>query len=188
MARANQQLFGIPTNGRQHTPSALPRAWCPKRISGCALSSELLSLPELLQQQLKPWGSAPNPAFAMWQPPGMKNKTHPRQQPIAYLASRMSRGFRGINVRGEKAPLSHLFHGPLDILPASILRPFPFAQKTIQRSIQGVGGEGDSLLERAKSLRTHQTDAELRLWYYLRAHRFMGMKFKRQKTYWMLYS
>ena len=46
---------------------------------------------------------------------------------------------------------------------------------------RGVGGEGDSLLERAKSLRTQQTDAELRLWYYLRAHRFMGMKFKRQK-------
>ena len=37
------------------------------------------------------------------------------------------------------------------------------------------------LLKRAKSLRTEQTDAEQRLWYYLRAHRFMGMKFKRQK-------
>ena len=46
---------------------------------------------------------------------------------------------------------------------------------------RGVGGEGDLLLERAKSLRTHQTDAEERLWYYLRAHRFMGLKFKRQK-------
>jgi very-short-patch-repair endonuclease len=37
------------------------------------------------------------------------------------------------------------------------------------------------LLERAKSLRIHQTDAEQRLWYHLRAHRFMGLKFKRQK-------
>jgi very-short-patch-repair endonuclease len=37
------------------------------------------------------------------------------------------------------------------------------------------------LLERAKSLRTKQTDAEQRLWHYLRAHRFMGIKFKRQK-------
>ncbi len=37
------------------------------------------------------------------------------------------------------------------------------------------------LLERAKSLRTSQTDAEQRLWYYLRAERFMGLKFKRQK-------
>ena len=44
-----------------------------------------------------------------------------------------------------------------------------------------VGGEGDSPLKRAKSLRAHQTDAEERLWYYLRAHRFMGLKFKRQK-------
>ncbi len=46
---------------------------------------------------------------------------------------------------------------------------------------RGVGGEGVSLLERAKSLRTGQTDAEVRLWFHLRAHRFMGMKFKRQK-------
>jgi very-short-patch-repair endonuclease len=37
------------------------------------------------------------------------------------------------------------------------------------------------LLERAKSLRNEQTDAELCLWYRLRAHRFMEMKFKRQK-------
>lgn len=36
-------------------------------------------------------------------------------------------------------------------------------------------------LAHAKSLRTHQTDAEARLWYHLRAHRFMGLKFKRQK-------
>ncbi len=37
------------------------------------------------------------------------------------------------------------------------------------------------VLDKAKTLRTHQTDAELRLWYHLRAHRFMGLKFKRQK-------
>jgi very-short-patch-repair endonuclease len=37
------------------------------------------------------------------------------------------------------------------------------------------------LLGRARSLRTYQTDAELRLWFHLRAHRFMGIKFKRQK-------
>lgn len=37
------------------------------------------------------------------------------------------------------------------------------------------------LLKNAKSLRTNQTDAENRLWYQLRAHRFMGLKFKRQK-------
>ena len=36
-------------------------------------------------------------------------------------------------------------------------------------------------LDHAKALRTHQTDAENRLWYQLRAHRFMGLKFKRQK-------
>ncbi len=37
------------------------------------------------------------------------------------------------------------------------------------------------MLEKAKALRTNQTDAEQRLWYHLRAHRFMGLKFKRQK-------
>lgn len=36
-------------------------------------------------------------------------------------------------------------------------------------------------LARAKSLRTNQTDAEARLWHHLRAHRFMGLKFRRQK-------
>jgi very-short-patch-repair endonuclease len=35
--------------------------------------------------------------------------------------------------------------------------------------------------EFARELRSHQTDAEERLWYFLRAHRFMGLKFRRQK-------
>ncbi len=38
-----------------------------------------------------------------------------------------------------------------------------------------------SLLDNAKVLRRTQTDAEQKLWYHLRAHRFMGKKFKRQK-------
>ena len=37
------------------------------------------------------------------------------------------------------------------------------------------------LLVNAKRLRTSQTDAELRLWYHLRAHRFHGLKCRRQK-------
>ena len=37
------------------------------------------------------------------------------------------------------------------------------------------------LLNNAKSLRSNQTDAEIKLWYRLRAHRFLGLKFKRQK-------
>src|SRR5207237_886087 len=36
-------------------------------------------------------------------------------------------------------------------------------------------------LEHAKLLRSHQTDGELRMGYHRRAHRFLGMKFKRQK-------
>jgi very-short-patch-repair endonuclease len=38
-----------------------------------------------------------------------------------------------------------------------------------------------SLLDNARSLRRTMTDAEQKLWYHLRAHRFMGRKFKRQK-------
>lgn len=34
---------------------------------------------------------------------------------------------------------------------------------------------------RAKHLRGNQTDAEMQIWYQLRAHRFLGLKFKRQK-------
>ena len=37
------------------------------------------------------------------------------------------------------------------------------------------------MLANAKSLRSNQTQAEARLWYHLRAHRFLGLKFKRQK-------
>jgi very-short-patch-repair endonuclease len=42
-------------------------------------------------------------------------------------------------------------------------------------------GERASMLTNAKSLRTNQTEAGQRLWYHLRAHRFLGLKFKRQK-------
>ena len=42
-----------------------------------------------------------------------------------------------------------------------------------------VGERG--LLDKAKQLRSNQTDAEQKLWYHMRAHRFMGLKFKRQK-------
>lgn len=38
-----------------------------------------------------------------------------------------------------------------------------------------------NLLRSAKTLRTNQTDAEQRLWHHLRGHRFMELKFKRQK-------
>lgn len=37
------------------------------------------------------------------------------------------------------------------------------------------------MLGNAKALRSNQTEAEKRLWYHLRAHRFLGLKFKRQK-------
>ncbi len=50
---------------------------------------------------------------------------------------------------------------------------------------EGLGGEGAEghrrMLNNAKTLRSKQTEAEQRLWYHLRAHRFLGLKFKRQK-------
>ena len=36
-------------------------------------------------------------------------------------------------------------------------------------------------LRYAKQLRQEMTDAEQRVWYHLRAHRFFGLKFRRQK-------
>jgi very-short-patch-repair endonuclease len=46
---------------------------------------------------------------------------------------------------------------------------------------RGPKGRGQRTLANAKTLRSNQTEAEARLWYHLRAHRFMGLKFKRQK-------
>ncbi len=47
---------------------------------------------------------------------------------------------------------------------------------------RGAGGEGERLSnhEFVRKLRANQTAAEQRLWYFLRAHRFLGLKFKRQ--------
>ncbi|GJG93243.1 endonuclease domain-containing protein [Cupriavidus pauculus] len=47
---------------------------------------------------------------------------------------------------------------------------------------RGAGGEGRRLNthEFARKLRTQQTPAEERLWYYLRDRRLLGLKFKRQ--------
>jgi very-short-patch-repair endonuclease len=39
----------------------------------------------------------------------------------------------------------------------------------------------EKVLLNAKTLRANQTEAEQRLWHHLRAHRFMDLKFKRQK-------
>jgi very-short-patch-repair endonuclease len=39
----------------------------------------------------------------------------------------------------------------------------------------------EKVLINAKTLRANQTAAEQRLWHHLRAHRFMALKFKRQK-------
>ncbi len=63
-----------------------------------------------------------------------------------------------------------------------------YAQQLIDKSPSPSGGRGvgerarkEQLLKYAKDLRSNQTEAEQRLWYHLRAKRFMGLKFKRQK-------
>lgn len=77
----------------------------------------------------------------------------------------------GCGSRGLKSTLSP---GPS---PASGRGEIEAPRPTWERG----GGEGDSLLDRAKALRAEQTDAEQRLWYHLRANRLNGLKFKRQK-------
>lgn len=52
-------------------------------------------------------------------------------------------------------------------------------KKSPSPSGRGVG-ERVSQLDHAKHLRSNQTDAEQRLWYHLRGHRFMNLKFRRQ--------
>ncbi|SOY41743.1 conserved hypothetical protein [Cupriavidus phytorum] len=48
---------------------------------------------------------------------------------------------------------------------------------------RGDGGEGQRLPAPTfvRMLRSNQTKAEQRLWYHFRAHRFLGLKFKRQQ-------
>jgi very-short-patch-repair endonuclease len=65
--------------------------------------------------------------------------------------------------------------------------PLPLAGEGLGERVSGAKAAEDEserkarLLTNAKTLRTHQTETEQRLWYHLRAHRFMDLKFKRQK-------
>jgi very-short-patch-repair endonuclease len=65
--------------------------------------------------------------------------------------------------------------------------PLPLAGEGLGERVSGAKAAEDKserkarLLKNAKTLRTHQTETEQRLWYHLRAHRFMDMKVKRQK-------
>ncbi len=56
-----------------------------------------------------------------------------------------------------------------------------FAAHHTPLPLVGEGQGRGKILNNAKTLRSHQTEVEERLWYHLRAHRFMGLKFKRQK-------
>jgi very-short-patch-repair endonuclease len=62
---------------------------------------------------------------------------------------------------------------------ALIFSPLPPAGEGLGERVKKMSEA--KILNNAKSLRTNQTEAEKRLWYHLRAHRFMGLKFKRQK-------
>jgi very-short-patch-repair endonuclease len=62
--------------------------------------------------------------------------------------------------------------------------PSPLPQagegRSLPRPACGERAGERGLLGNAKQLRSNQTDAEQKLWYHLRAHRFIGLKFKRQ--------
>ena len=55
------------------------------------------------------------------------------------------------------------------------------AQNSLPSPACGRGVWERVLLSHAKRMRSNQTDAEQKLWYFLRARRFMGLPFKRQK-------
>ncbi len=57
----------------------------------------------------------------------------------------------------------------------------PAGRSPLPRAGEGGTQGRERVLAHAKALRSNQTDAELRLWYHLRGHRFLGLKFKRQK-------
>lgn len=73
-------------------------------------------------------------------------------------------------------------HSPLPLVGEGQGRGQKFNELPLLHSspIEKKQGRG-KILDNAKTLRSHQTDVEQRLWYHLRAHRFMGLKFKRQK-------
>lgn len=81
-----------------------------------------------LRAAATPWGAAPNPAFATWQPPGMIKPSPATARSVGALRAvkRLSRHKRAAN------NAAHLFHGPLDSasLPPARIRaakanPFP---------------------------------------------------------------
>lgn len=71
------------------------------------------------------------------------------------------------------APPPHAGEGSRD----GVLSPLPLAGEGRERAAPKARRVAK---ERARALRSSQTDAERKLWYHLRAHRFLGMKFKRQ--------
>ena len=58
--------------------------------------------------------------------------------------------------------------------------PSPLAGEGGARARERVGGRGGELRERAKAMRSHQTEAERKLWSILRVKRLAQCKFKRQ--------
>lgn len=67
------------------------------------------------------------------------------------------------------------------VISALIMTPYGALSRLIFPHYYGVGERAASKLDHTKYLRSNQTEAEQRLWYHLRAHRFMDLKFKRQK-------
>jgi very-short-patch-repair endonuclease len=81
---------------------------------------------------------------------------------------------------GTNVPLSQLGEGASSNSAPSLAGEETSANTPLPLVGEGQG-RGQRTLANAKSLRSNQTEAEARLWYHLRAHRFMGLKFKRQK-------
>jgi len=80
-------------------------------------------------------------------------------------------------VRGaNSSPLPPVGEGSSSVVPSPASR-----ERVRERAAPEARKRQGIALHRAKALRSAQTDAEQKLWYHLRAHRFLGLKFKRQK-------
>jgi len=84
-------------------------------------------------------------------------------------------GRRGVGERRPSAPLPLVGEGVGERVLGLVQSPSPGATR------HPLPHAGEGIQNLAKALRKGQTEAEIKLWYHLRAHRFLGLKFKRQK-------
>lgn len=109
----------------------------------------------------------------------MDMKKKPQHFPLPQpLSRKRARGESGVADMSKCAE----HHSPLPLVGEGQGRGRKFSEPPLLHSSpSGIRQGKEKILDNAKTLRSNQTKVEERLWYHLRAHRFMGLKFKRQK-------